>query len=317
LQDSCEGLSFPSLKGAGVTAVVSTLFVRKRVARDAARGVDAVDGPYCFSTPDEAYAAAVRQVRMHEAWENAGLLENTKHKTQNSKGPARTERPLQVTLAIEGAACLRNVGDLNFFSAAGVKMLSLAWAEGSLWAGGDQSGGDITPMGLELIARLDDLGIIHDVSHLSERAFWTLMERAKGKKIASHSNCRALLPGAHVPERHLSDDQIKALAQSGGIVGVNLFARFLIGPEELKRRRAAAADVINHIEHLAAIAGRRDFVALGSDMESGFGPELMPVDVRGPGELVHLTEALEAAGWHEEAITAFCNRNWERTLASA
>jgi len=313
---ACDGLSFPCLKAAGVAAAISTIFVRKRVAGDAVKGVEAVEGPYCFSSPDEALEAAVRQVRMHEAWETAGVLENSKRKTQTAKpGVGVSEGgPLRVLLAIEGAACLRNLRDLDFFFDAGVRMVSLAWAEGSLWAGGDQSGGDVTPAGLDLIVRLDELGIVHDVSHLSERAFWTVMDKAKGKKVASHSNCRALLPGARVPERHLSDAQIRTLAESGGIVGVNLFARFLVGPEELKRRRATSADVRRHIEHLAGIAGRRDFVALGSDMESGFGPELMPADIQGPGELEVLANALAAAGWSSDAISGFCFANWQRLM---
>jgi len=311
---ACEGLSFPSLKKAGVTAAISTLFVRKRIPASA--GVEAVDGPYCFSSPDEAFHAAVRQVEMHRAWERQGLIESP---TPSAHHPAASGQAnstaLRTTLAIEGAACLRNLDDLDYFIAAGVRMVSLAWAEGSLWAGGDQSGGDVTPAGLELIARLDELAIVHDVSHLSEQAFWTLMKKARGRKVASHSNCLALLPGARVPQRHLSDDQVKALADAGGMVGINLFARFLIGPEELKRRRATASDVLRHIQHLADTAGRKDFVGLGSDMESGFGPELMPLDVQGPGHLERIAEGLLAVGWSEHEVAGFCFENWARVLA--
>ena len=131
----------------------------------------------------------------------------------------------------------------------------------------------------------------------------------------SPRNCRALLPGAAFPERHLSDAQIRAIAERGGVIGVNLFARFLVPAEELKAgRRAYAHDVVRHAEHIAQVAGRRDVVALGSDMESGFGLELMPVDVRGPGELVRIAEALSAAGWTDAEIDGFAWGNWEQRL---
>jgi membrane dipeptidase len=191
-------------------------------------------------------------------------------------------------------------------------MLSLAWAEGSPWAGGDQSGGDITPAGRDLIAHLDALGIIHDVSHLSERAFWTLLDLARGPVVASHSNCRALLPGAKFPDRHLSDDQIRALAQRPHAkIGINLFARFLIPPEELAKRRATSHDVLAHMQHIAQVANRRDILALGSDADSGFGADLLPADVQGHAQLGHLADALQQAGWTEPEVTTFAT-GWEQ-----
>ncbi len=260
-----------------------------------------------------------------------GETRNAKRETRNGKRATRNEgtakeeltdhesritdhdSALRVTLALEGAACVRTLDDLQYFYDAGVRVVSLAWAEGSQWAGGDQSGGDVTEGGLALIDRLDELECVHDVSHLSERAFWTLMARAKGKVVASHSNCRALLLGAKHPERHLSDEQIRAIAERGGTIGVNLFARFLIPAQELQRRRARIADVILHIQHIEQVAGRRDLLALGSDMDSGFGTDLLPEDLQGPEELGRLAEALVDAGWGDGEIDGFAGR-WGEVL---
>jgi membrane dipeptidase len=216
-----------------------------------------------------------------------------------------------VTLALEGAAPILTPEDADLFFAAGVRMVSLAWAEGSQWSGGDQSGGDITPAGRELVARLDQLGIIHDVSHLSERAFWTLLEIARGPVVASHSNCRALLPGAKYPERHLSDGQLCALAaRPNSRVGINLFARFIIPPEQLAQRRATIADLLGHMRHIEQSTGRRDILALGSDFDSGFNTELLPVDLQGPRDLIRLAEALSAGGWTDTDIACFAE-SWD------
>ena len=287
-------VTFPSLRAGGVAAAISTIFVRRR-------GPD-VQGDYAFDTPDEAFAAAVRQIDLHRQWAERGLIhsEISILKSQISNPP-----PLRIALAIEGAACLRTLDDLDTFHHAGIRMVSLTWAEGSKWAGGDQIGGDLTDEGRALVRRLDDRGIIHDVSHLSERAFWSLLDCATGPIVASHSNCRALLPGAKHPERHLSDEQIRALAQCGGTVGINLFARFLLPADELQRRRPTAADVVRHLSHMEQLAGRRDFLALGSDMDSGFGPDLLPADVQGPTQLHHLAEALSQAGWSNSEIEHF------------
>jgi membrane dipeptidase len=293
-------ITFPSLRAANVRASFSTLFVRRRTA-DAA-----VPPGCCFDDPDGAFHAAVRQIDMHRQWHSQGLIELANPASRSTLPPSG--EGLRTFLAIEGAACIRSAEDLHYFRDAGVRMVTLAWAEGNLWAGGDQSGGDISIAGSRLIERLDDLGCIHDVSHLSEAAFWTLLGMAKGKKVASHSNCRSLLPGARSPERHLSDSQIKALADAGGIVGINLFARFLVPPAELTRRRATIADVVRHLEHFTQIAGRRDFVALGSDMDSGFGTDLLPVDLQGPGDLQHLAEALADRGWSDHDIQRFATR---------
>ncbi len=253
------------------------------------------------------FAACAARLRMHDTQRSSNCL--------LPLGDKR-ESPLKIALAIEGATCIETPEQLECFHQWGVRMVALAWAEGSRYAGGDNGGGDVTPAGLKLLEQLDALQCVHDLSHLSERAFWTLLERAKGTKVASHSNCRALLPGAKHPERHLSDPQIKAFAAggvggvagAGGVIGVNLFARFLLPPEELKTRRATTADVVRHMNHIAEVAGTRDCLALGSDMDSGFGPELLPVDLQRPQDLPRLAEALSQANWSDAEIRRFANR---------
>src|SRR5207248_2437977 len=110
-------------------------------------------------------------------WQRNGAIDILSAK--NRQPPPLSAAPLKVVLLMEGCAGLQSIGDFDFFYDAGVRIVSLTWAEGSTWAGGDKSGGDITPRGRELIARLDQLHIVHDVSHLFEQAFWTLMSISK------------------------------------------------------------------------------------------------------------------------------------------
>ena len=121
----------------------------------------------------------------------------------------------------------------------------------------------------------------------------------------SQTNCRSLLPDAANPERHLSDEQIKALAARNGKIGINFFARFLIPASELPHRRPTIADILRHIQHIENIAGRRDLLALGTDMDSGFNTNLLPADLQSPKDLPRLAEALSNAGWTDQEIRNF------------
>ena len=159
------------------------------------------------------------------------------------------------------------------------------------------------------MAALDDAGIVHDVSHLSDEAFDGLLAGARGRIVATHSNCRALLTPA---ERHLRDDQIRAIDERGGIVGLNLFTRFLA-----EGRRATVADCVAHVEHVCSVMGHRRGVGLGSDMDGGFGPESLPEGLDHPARLGALAGALRDAGWTEDEVEGFRAGNWRRFLADA
>ncbi len=237
----------------------------------------------------------------------AAELRGREENASRTKAPSAP--PLEVLILLEGAAGVRSVDDLERLHEQGVRMLALTWVQGTAWAGGDHSGGGITPGGLRLIDQADRLEMVHDVTHLSEAAFWALLDRAKGPKVASHSNCRALLAGAPYGERHLSDQQIVALARAEGMIGINLYGRFLaVG------RPARLADVVRHVQHILDLTGRPDLIGLGSDMDGGFSAADLPLELRRPADLVRLAEALSAAGLSDPQIEQFAHGNWERFL---
>ncbi|HMD54846.1 MAG TPA: membrane dipeptidase, partial [Phycisphaerae bacterium] len=204
-------ISLSSLATGKVRRAVATVFVQPRGIDDIGH---MIDGPWCYNNADEAHEASIAQLNwFHKAKEN-GLLEIIDKPGAKLTGHS----PLQIIILLEGAAGIRNLNDLDDFYRLGVRILAATWAVGTSWAGGDKSGGDITPQGRRLLQRGDELGMVHDVSHLSEKAFWTLLACAHGPKISSHSNCRSLLPGSKRPERHLSDEQIKALANIDAVM---------------------------------------------------------------------------------------------------
>ena len=146
----------------------------------------------------------------------------------------------------------------------------------------------LTKYGLEVINRMEELGMMIDVSHLSDCGFYDVYENTKKPFLASHSNARAVTP--HV--RNLTDDMIRKLSQRGGVIGVNFETTFL-GSE----KDCGIAAVIRHLEYLNKVGGE-ECLALGSDFDGIKGnPEL-----RGVQDMEHLWEALHRNGWTQRVL---------------
>ncbi|MBW3589648.1 MAG: membrane dipeptidase, partial [Actinobacteria bacterium] len=162
----------------------------------------------------------------------------------------------------------------------------------------------LTEAGAELVAALDELGIIHDVSHLADEAADGLLEKTDRPLVASHSNSRRLMDGKD--QRHLTDELAGEIGRRAGVIGLNLCTRFLT----MQDRRATIEETVAHVEHFAEIMGHRRGVGLGSDMDGGFGADQLPAGISEPGDLALLSGGLAAAGWNEEEVSGFASGNW-------
>lgn len=169
-------------------------------------------------------------------------------------------------LVIEG---MEPVGDrlerLEQYARWGTRVGMLTWNEENLLAtgaGGDPDRG-LTALGREALRRMQRLGILPDVSHTSDQTFWDILKQAEGPVIASHSNCRALCD----VRRNLTDDQLRAIRDTGGVVGVNVYHRFV----HAEPRQQTAAMLARHAAHMAEVMGP-EHVACGFDFCEYFGP---------------------------------------------
>ena len=169
-------------------------------------------------------------------------------------------------LVIEG---MEPVGDrlerLEQYARWGTRVGMLTWNEENLLAtgaGGDPDRG-LTALGREALRRMQRLGILPDVSHTSDQTFWDILKQAEGPVIASHSNCRALCN----VRRNLTDDQLRAIRDTGGVVGVNVYHRFV----HAEPRQQTAAMLARHAAHMAEVMGP-EHVACGFDFCEYFGP---------------------------------------------
>ena len=171
---------------------------------------------------------------------------------------ARAEGKLYAFLAIEGMEGLEGPEELDRLASLGLRLGMLTWNEENRFAAGaaqDPAKG-LTDLGRRALRRMEDLGILIDVSHLNEGGFREVLRLARGPVIASHSNCRAL---CDVP-RNLTDEQLRAIRDSGGVVGVNAYNNFVHEDPE----RQTAETLALHAAHMAEVMGV-EHVACGFD----------------------------------------------------
>jgi len=310
------GVCLPGLRAGGVDLVLATIFT-----------APSEPGPEGYTDAGSAHDAGMRQLSIyrelearreiriirsaadlvrHDAEAADGSAHRAKHAAPcDGEAPAR---PIGVVLLMENADPIRTPEESAIWFEAGVRIVGMAWAPGSRYAGGNTTSRGLSGAGRLLVRHLDELGMIHDVSHLSDPAFNDLLAATTRPVIASHSNCRAI---AGPDPRHVSDAQIAAIAARRGIIGLNLFGRFLTRTEP-----ATITDCLRHLDHIAFVAGTRSLLALGSDMDGGFPPSRLPEGLRRPQAYDALARALSRAGWTDEEIRGFAGENWLRFLSA-
>jgi membrane dipeptidase len=224
-----------------------------------------------------------------------------------SELPPPGTKSLAAILLVEGADPLRTPADVAEWFAAGLRIVGLAW-KATRYAGGTGMPGPLTPEGRELVRELDRVGILHDVSHLAEESFWQLLDLTGRPVLGTHSNCRAIVP----TDRQLSDAMIRAIADRGGVIGINFFDKFLLPPDEFGKRRATLRDVVRHIDHICQLVGSARHVAIGTDMDGGFGREQIPEEIRTSADLPRVGDALAEAGYAAADVDGILCGNWLR-----
>lgn len=206
-------------------------------------------------------------------------------------------------LSVEGADMIRCEEDVDILYSRGVRCIALTWNHSNRLAGGaDDETQGITELGRRVIRRMEDVGILLDVSHLNDRSFYDAVSVSSRPIIATHSNSRAV---CHHP-RNLTDEMFRLIRGSGGCVGVNLYPPFLTGSD-----RARAADAAAHVLHWAELGGI-DAVGIGADFDGTDG--LLPQDIRGCGELYRLMDLLSERGMSAAETELFSYKNFERVF---
>mgnify|MGYP000796903142 CR=1 FL=1 len=212
----------------------------------------------------------------------------------------------------EGGCCKGSLGVLRRMYELGVRMMTLTWNhDNELAAPQANPGGPLaaqtqrglTETGFAFLAEMERLHMIVDVSHLSDKGFWDIVEHSTRPFAASHSNCRALAPHC----RNLTDEMIRALADKGGLVGLNYCSGFLDHQPEEKLCRSTTALMAKHAAHFKQVGGI-EIIGLGSDFD-GIGGKLELSDC---SKMPLLADALRKEGFTEDEVEAIFFRNAQR-----
>jgi len=215
------------------------------------------------------------------------------------------KRACTPVLALEnGNALMGSLRRLEALAVRGVRIITLTWNGANELGFGAHCdpGPGLTDFGKAAVRRMFGLGVIPDVSHLNEAGFWDVAKLASEQEKpfwATHSNCASIRPH----RRNLSDEQLRAVFESGGLVGINLYIDFLGGA-------GTAEDVARHLAHMVALGGE-NHVALGSDFD---GCEVHP-SLAGIEKLEYLDGKLEKHGFSEAIRKKFFWANAAKTLA--
>ena len=308
-----------------------------------------IDAPYA-GRPGASFERALEHVSAIRTWVHRHPERLTFATTAADVRRAKQEGKVAILIGVEGGHAIESSLDrLRDLHARGVRYLTLTWNNGTPWAGasigadGTRTGG-LTPFGREVVREMNRLGMLVDLSHVSDSTFFDAVAVSSVPVIASHSSARAL---SDFP-RNLSDEQLRAVGRNGGVVNVNFFSRFLdsayrvraeaVDAEIAAARRslragpdsaAAAAKLsarrdsllaalpqtpfsvlIDHIDHIARIAGV-DHVGIGSDFD---GVSALPAGMEDVTRLPRIAQGLLDRGYSESDVAKMLGGNMLRVM---
>jgi membrane dipeptidase len=306
--------TLPEMRRGSIAACQATVLAR---ARPEARPHD---GPgrlnLDYANQEIASATARGQLAYYELIERRGLLRMIRtvrdldaHIQHWSDDPAGT--PVGYILAMEGADPIVDIDHAAAWWELGLRSVNLAHYGKSRYAFGTGGDGPLSPDGIRLLEEFDRLGMILDATHLSDTSFYHALDAFGGPVLASHNNCRALVPDG----RQFSDDQIRRLIERGAVIGAALDA-WMLAPGWVKgkttRDVVGLEAVADHIDHVCQLAGNARHAAIGSDLDGGFGTEQVPQGLDRISELQKLDGMLGGRGYSGAAIDDIFHGNWLR-----
>ena len=310
-------VALPDLRQGNVGLVVAT-----QLARVTERG-SVFDGWY---SPAQAWAMTQAQLAWYQAMVDLGemtqitnIAELNRHiALWNDEPFANETKPVGFILSLEGADSLINLSYLDKAYEYGLRALGPAWYGPSRYASGTGTTDGLTPQGKDLLREMDALGMILDVTHLTDKGFDEALSLYKGAVWASHHNCRTLVPN----QRQLTDAQIARLVERGAVIGGALDA-WMLAPNFIQRQSdpkefgVTMDTLIDHWDHICQLTGNSLHVAFGTDLDGTFGREQSPFDLDTISDLQHYQEKLSRRGYQQTDIENIFHKNWLRQLSKA
>lgn len=224
--------------------------------------------------------------------------------------------PVGLVLCMEGADPIVSPDEVGRWWEDGLRVLALAHYGPSAYAHGTESVGPLTDWGRAILPLMERLGMVLDVTHLCDESFAEALGRFGGAVLASHSNCRALVPG----DRQFTDGQLRQLIERDAVIGA-AFDAWMLQPGWVKgvttNERVTLRAVVDQIDHVCQLAGNARHAAIGTDLDGGYGREQSPRDLDTIADLREIPALLRERGYGEADVEAIMYGNWVRLLRRA
>ena len=260
--------------------------------------------------PEEYFFADLRAMteELHYASDLIKIIKEPSDFKMMEKSLDEKNKKFGVVLGIEGLPGIGNKLDyLYLLYQLGVRHIGMTWNETNAFAtgqSGDKNRG-LTPLGIDAVKIINELGILLDVSHANDKTFWDIAKHSKKPFFASHSNARSLCPAM----RNLTDDQILCIGEHGGMVGMNSYHNFVSQNESEKNLEM----LLNHLEYVANKIGL-DKVGFGLDFAEYYTPEGEEVSglsgLHDVTELRNVEKALKNRGYSQNEIEMVTYKNF-------
>jgi membrane dipeptidase len=309
--------SLPEMRKAGIAVCLGTLLVRAKRHVQPAAGHRRID--LDVGTQSIAYAVAQGQLAYYRLLVEQGemrmigtVAELDAHwrQWQGAWSANSSERlPIGIILAMEGGDPIVDPSQVEAWFAQGLRSVMLSHYGRSHYSVGTGDNGPLTPRGIEMLKAFERVGMILDTTHLSDQSFFQALDRFSGTVMASHNNCRALVPG----DRQFSDEQLRRLIERQAVIGVVCDAWMLqpdwkIGSSAAQGLRMAA--MVDQIDHICQLAGNAGHVGIGSDLDGGYGTEQTPSDLKTIADLRRLEPLLAERGYSAGDVDGILHGNW-------
>jgi membrane dipeptidase len=306
-------VSLPEMRKAEVGICLATVLARCSNLRD-----PMLDYP----SRQSAAAMGAAHVEYYRVLESQGYMRMLREApaleshVEEWKRTGGNDTPLGFVLTMEGADPILGPDDIELWWERGLRVVEPVHYGLSYYAHGTGAPGGLTREGRGLLKAMDAVGMILDVTHLADESFWEALEIYQGPVLASHHNCRALVPG----DRQLADEQIRALVKRDAVIGTALDSWMLHPnylPGETDNSLVSIMRVVDHIDHICQLAGTADHCGIGSDLDGGFGTEQTPRELNTIADLQIIPDLLRQRGYRDIDVEGIMYHNWLRFFRQA
>ena len=310
-------VAFPDMRQGRLAVSVVTLF-----ARSTGRPAPHAD----YASPAQSYGVAQGQLAYYRALEYEGHIRiiadraNLDSHITDWEAWEGTESddtpPLGFVISMEGADPILKPDQLEEWVGGGLRLLGLTHYGPGRYAGGTGTELGLTELGPPLLAEMQRLGVTLDLTHCSDQAFWEALEHYEGLVLASHNNCRALVPH----QRQFSNAQLRAIFERDGVIGA-AFDAWMLQPGWVSGQSTNEAvtlnTVVDHMDYVCQLAGNSRHAGIGTDLDGGYGREQSPSDLDTIADLQRIAGLLADRGYSDDDIGAIMHGNWLRLLRQA